>query len=72
MDDEIYNELLKIKELDSRRSYSHAQLQWIYSMYNSIFPKKKNITSCGKCNRNTIISLNRVLDKETQRRNGTK
>ena len=72
MDDEVYNELLKLNNLHSRRSYSHAQLQWIYGMYNSIFPKPKNITSCGKCINATINSLKRVLDKETERRNGTK
>lgn len=70
MDDEIYNELLKIRDLHSRRSYSHEQMKWIYTMYNSIFPKKKNITSCGKCNIQTLNALFRVLDKETERRNG--
>jgi len=70
MDDELYEELSKVKQLDSRRSYSHAQLQWIYSMYNSIFNKKKNITSCGRCNSTTLKALFRVYEQETKRRNG--
>lgn len=70
MDDKLYEELSKIKQLQSRRAYSHAQLQWIYATYNSIFPKKKNITSCGKCNASTINALVRVYEQETKRRNG--
>ncbi len=70
MDDEIYNELLKIRDLHSRRSYSHEQMKWIYAMYNSIFPKKKNMTSCGKCSSTTIKQVRRIYDKETERRNG--
>ena len=73
MDDELYNELSKIKDLDSRRSYSHAQLQWVYTMFNTLNPNnKKNITSCGKCTSTTIKQVRRIYDQETEKRNGTK
>ena len=44
MDDETYNEeLSKVKQLDIVEGpiQSCKQLQWIYSMYNSIFPKTR-------------------------------
>ena len=71
MDDEVYKELSRILELDSRRSYSNEQIQWVYKMYNQLNPKSyKNPTSCGKCNATTFSSVRRVYDQETKRRNG--
>jgi hypothetical protein len=72
MNDELYEELSKIKDLDSRRSYSHAQLQWVYTMYTTLTGNKKNMTSCGKCNATTLKQVRRIYDQETEKRNGTK
>ncbi len=71
MDDEVYKELSRIVELDSKRSYSNEEVQWVYKIYNQLNPKSyKNPTSCGKCNATTFKLVRRTYDQETQRRNG--
>ena len=73
MDDEVYKELSRIVELDSKRSYSNEEVQWVYKMYNRLNPTSyKNPTSCGKCSKSVFQSVRRSYDQEYKRRTDEK
>ena len=63
-----YDELEAIQTLMERRSYSHAQLEVIYDLYNRVFNTNKSITSCGKCNANKLQALKRKYEEERTKR----
>ena len=63
-----YDELEAIRTLMERRSYSHAQLQVIYDLYNRVFNTRKSVSSCGKCNANKLQALKRKYEEERTKR----
>lgn len=63
-----YDELEAIQSLMEKSRYSHAELQRATELYNRIFDKPKNITSCGKCNSNTFKALKRKYEEERSKR----
>lgn len=66
-----YDELEDIQTLMDRRSYSHAQLQIIYDLYNRVFGTNKSVSSCGKCNINKLAALKRKYEEERTKRQKT-